>query len=78
MNNITFPYNGCFISLRKGYTWRFTVYENGRVDGMWRRENKRITGGWKEIEKRVHESKECLDAIEKQIGRRTDGWTWID
>ena len=88
MADIKFPFTGCFTAKRSGYTWTYTVHADGSVDGMRRTVEvsnsyrqgryKVLCGGYRQKEIYVRETKECLQAIERVTGRKTDGWKWID
>lgn len=88
--NIKFPYTGSFTSKKSGYTWNYTVHEDGSVDYMERSETAPIVrrsqsdrrvnvvcGGGRYVTKLANPTQECFDAIFNATGLRTNGFTWI-
>lgn len=77
MEKREFPLVGGFVS-ETGLYWNYRLWDDGSIDGMYRTVSKEVTGGWKQIDRRSAVTKECLKAVERQFGLKTDGRRWIN
>jgi len=76
---ITFPYIGYFTAKRSGKTWRYMIYDDGGIAYVEHIYYEHYNGKDHQKSQLMHNpTKELLDDIEKKIGRRTDGYRWIE
>ena len=77
-NEITFPYHGCYTAKRSGHTWHYWIDENGRITCIERHYYAHYNGKDHSKYEKGRETKELFKDIEMKLGRKTDGWEWID
>ena len=75
---ITFPYHGCYTAKRSGYTWHYWVNEDGCITCIERYYYDHYNGKDHSKYEKGRETKELFKDIEVKLGRKTDGWEWID
>ena len=76
---IKFPYHGYFTAKRSGKEWHYMVYESGSIGYIEHQYYEHYSGADHLKSKLMYKpTKEVLDDIESKIGKRTDGYCWID